>query len=123
MKASNDFQTTIQEHLNELASKDPLFAETLKKKNKNINECCHYILSEVQKAKRNAWTDPEIFNMAVHYYDEDDIKNVKSINNYSAIHTTEKVSEVEGKVKKEEPKQSVKRVLPKQIIENQISLF
>lgn len=80
MKASINFTSTIENHLKALAAGDPLFAATLKKPNKNINDCCTYILNEVQKTKRNGFTDDEIFGMAIHYYDEDDVKVGKAVN-------------------------------------------
>ncbi len=74
MKSTENFKQAIQNHLDQLAAKDPLFAETLKKENKNIDDCVTYILNEVQKSGCNGFEDSEIFGMAVHYYDEDDIK-------------------------------------------------
>jgi predicted nucleic acid-binding protein len=74
MKSTEAFKTAIQNHLDQLAAKDPLFAETLKKENKNIDDCVTYILNEVQKSGVNGFEDSEIYGMAVHYYDEDDIK-------------------------------------------------
>lgn len=68
------FKETIQQYLEKRAAEDPLFAETMKKKNKNIDGCVNYIFSEVQRLKCNGFADEEIFGMAVHYYDEDDLK-------------------------------------------------
>ena len=79
MKSTDNFKKVIQDHLNSVAAKDELFAVTLKKENKNIDECINYILSEVQKSGCNGFADEEIFNMAIHYYDEDDIKNIKPV--------------------------------------------
>jgi hypothetical protein len=73
-KGTETFKKTIQDYLNKRAEQDSLFAETLKKENKNIDECVNYILSEVRKSGCNGFADEEIFGMAVHYYDEDDIK-------------------------------------------------
>mgnify|MGYP006935483326 CR=1 FL=1 len=79
MKASNVFKTTIQNHLQSLAEKDPLFVETLKKPNKNIDDCITYILNWVKDSKCNGFADEEIFNVAIHYYDEDDAKPSEKI--------------------------------------------
>lgn len=79
MKASPHFKTTIQNHLDGLAAKDELFAETLKKPKKNIDDCITYILNQVKELGYNGFEDDEIFGMAVHYYDEDDIKVGKPI--------------------------------------------
>lgn len=79
MKATPTFKQIIQNHLQSLADKDPLFAETLAKPNKNIDDCINYIFSEVQKSGCNGFTDTEIYAKAVHYYDEDDIKPAAEI--------------------------------------------
>ncbi len=73
-KGTETFKKTIQQYLEKRAAEDTLFAETIKKENKNIDECVNYILSEVQKSGCNGFSDDEIFGMAVHYYDEDDVK-------------------------------------------------
>ena len=44
------------------------------KPNKNIEECITYILNEVQKSGCNGFEDDEIYSIAVHYYDEDDLE-------------------------------------------------
>lgn len=74
MKATDNFKKTIEDHLQQLGKKDALFAETLKKEYKNIDDCITYIFNQVQKSGCNGFTDDEIFGMAVHYYDEDDLK-------------------------------------------------
>jgi hypothetical protein len=48
--------------------------DSLDKENKSLEECGNYILQEAQKkGSRVAMTDEEVFGLAVHYYDEDDI--------------------------------------------------
>ena len=74
MKGTEHFTRTIAEYLNQRAMTDPLFAPNLQKPNKSIEECITYILSEVQKSGCNGFDDDEIYYMAVHYYDEDDIE-------------------------------------------------
>lgn len=73
MKGTEQFTRTIAEYLNGRAMTDPLFAPNLQKPHKNIEECILYILSEVQRSGCNGFADEEIYSMAVHYYDEDDI--------------------------------------------------
>lgn len=52
--------------------------DSLDKENKSLEECGQYILQEVRKKGSHvAMTDEEVFGLAVHYYDEDDI-TVKS---------------------------------------------
>ena len=75
MKASNNAKKAVESHLKEVAAKDSLFAETLKKPNKNIEGCMNYIMSQAKKSGANMMTDDEVFQMAIHYYDEDSIKD------------------------------------------------
>lgn len=77
MKTTSSFKDTIQEHLNFRAFTDELFAETLKKPNKSIDECIQYILKTVKDSGNNGFEDKEIFGMAIHYYDEDDVVGPK----------------------------------------------
>lgn len=101
MKASNVFKQTIQTYLENRAKSDELFAASYAKPNKNIDECCNFILGEVQKSGCNGFSDDEIFGMAVHYYDEDDIKNVKPVNARVVVNHTIELTEEEKKSAKE----------------------
>lgn len=74
MKNTDNFRSAIEILLEAEAFRDPLFAKTLEKKNKNITDCCTYILNTVKASGNNGFTDDEILAMAMHYYDEDDIK-------------------------------------------------
>jgi hypothetical protein len=48
--------------------------DSLDKENKSLKECGQYILQEARKnGSHVAMTDEEVFGLAVHYYDEDDI--------------------------------------------------
>ncbi|MCW0484044.1 PcfK-like family protein [Gaoshiqia sediminis] len=80
MKSTDNFKKVIEAHLQHRASMDPLFAVTLKKENKNIDDCITYILNTVHKSGCNGFTDDEVFGMAAHYYDEDNIEVGKPIN-------------------------------------------
>ena len=77
MKGTEQFIRTIAEDPNGRAMTDPLFAPNLQKPHKNIEECILYILSEVQRSGCNGFADEEIYSMAVHYYDEDDVEEDK----------------------------------------------
>lgn len=80
METPNDpFKDAIAKYLNEFAKNDELFANTFAKPHKNINDCATYILNEVKKSGRQGFTDDEIYNMAIHYYDEDTIEIGKPI--------------------------------------------
>jgi len=80
MEATTDpFKEAIKTYLEELANTDALFAKTFSKPYKNINDCATYILNEVKKSGRTGFADDEIFNMAIHYYDEETVEIGKPI--------------------------------------------
>lgn len=87
---TDPFKERINDHLQEVAQNDKLFAETLKKPNKSLDGCVQYIYSEVRKTGRCGFNDDEIFKMAIHYYDEDSIEEVKNIQPPQVSHTPDK---------------------------------
>lgn len=101
MKASNQFTRTILTYLELRAESDSLFAESFAKENKNIDDCITYILNEVQKSGLNGFADDEIYSMAVHYYDEDDIEVGKPMNGKIVVNHIVELTEEE----KEQAKQ------------------
>lgn len=74
MSGTEQFTRTIAEYLNLRAATDPLFAPNLAKPHKNIEDCITYILKQVQQSACNGFEDDEIYSMALHYYDEDDLE-------------------------------------------------
>ena len=90
MKSTDNFKRAIQDYLEARAKTDELFAKSYAKPNKSIDECITYILNEVQRSGCNGFEDNEIFGMAVHYYDEDNLDVGKKINcNVVVNHTVE----------------------------------
>lgn len=74
MKSTDHFKSVIEGHLQGRAKTDPLFAGTLANPGKNIDDCITYIINEVHKSGCNGFADDEIFGMAAHYYDEENIE-------------------------------------------------
>lgn len=74
MKGTEQFTRTIAEYLNQRAMTDPLFAPSLQKPHKNIEDCITYILNQVKSSGCCGFEDDEIYSMAVHYYDEDELE-------------------------------------------------
>lgn len=101
MKASNAFKETIKNYLDKRAQEDELFSETYKKENKNLDECCNYVIKCAQKGGAQGYTDEEVFGWAVHYYDEDDIKNIKPINAKVVVNHTVEITEEEKEAAKQ----------------------
>lgn len=95
MKTTSHFKRTIQAYLEERASEDRLFAETYRKEGKNIDDCVTYILNSVKASGCNGFTDGEIYSMAVHYYDEDDIEVGEPLNCQVAVNHTVELTEEE----------------------------
>mgnify|MGYP003302185566 CR=1 FL=1 len=126
-KVSNSFNQAIKAMLNERAASDPLFAKAYQREGKSIEECCNYIVSEVQRMGVNALTDEEVLGLAVHYYDEVDIKVGKVLACQVVVPATPEVAEarkvelqreaeerfIEEQIKKmQAPAKKIKRTMP-----------
>lgn len=85
MKASNHVKNTIKAYLDQRAETDVLFSFQYSKPEKSIDDCVTYILNEVKKSGCNGFADDEIYSMAVHYYDEDNIEVGKPINAHVVV--------------------------------------
>lgn len=69
------FEQRIGEWLTQARKEDATFDKKVAESKKNVEGCCNYILSEVRKAKQCGYDDDEIYGMARHYFDEDEIKD------------------------------------------------
>lgn len=131
-----EFKETIQKYLEQRVAEDPLFAPKFENPKKNIDECCRYILGEASKRGTSVvMSDAEVFGMAVHYYDEEDIKMEKvsagrSVSSSHKVELTEEEKNAarEAAIKRlaEEQYQSLKKKpVKKRVDENvqQMSLF
>lgn len=74
MKATEHFKQTIKTYLDERAKNDELFAVSYAKENKNMDNCVTFILNQVKRSKCMGLTDEEVYSLAVHFFDEDDIE-------------------------------------------------
>lgn len=107
MKGTDHFKEVIQRYLNDKAKKSLLYMKTLKKPNKNIDDCINYIIQTVQKSGRSGFTDDEIYGMAMHYYDEDDLKVEGSDKNVTVV--VNQFTEAEREALKQEARDQVVR--------------
>lgn len=115
MKGTKAFQDTIKSYLDERASVDALFAESYAKPGKSIEECCNYILNEVQKSGCCGFADEEIYGMAVHYYDEDNLGEIKPIQgqvvvNHKVELTAEEIEEARKEAKERVVNEEIARL-------------
>lgn len=107
MNTTKAFQNTIKAYLDKRASEDMQFAESYAKENKSIEECCNYILNQVQKSGCNGFADDEIYGMAVHYYDEDDLGEIKPIQGQVVVNHKVELTEEEIAEARREAKERV----------------
>ena len=95
MKATDYFKQTIQTYLEQRAESDALFAPRYHNPRKSIDDCITYILNEVRRSGCNGFADDEIYSMALHYYDEEDIDIGKHINCKVVVNHTIELTEEE----------------------------
>lgn len=93
----NPFELALKTYLDKRAKEDKLFAKSYAKDGKTIQKCAIFVIGEAQKkafstekGKVAALPDEEVYGLAVHYYDEDDLE----IDNMPE----EKVKEIKEKV-------------------------
>lgn len=118
----------IGEYLQERAKDDQSIARNLEKEKKSLKECWKYILGEAYKnvfregGVGSSYIAPdEVYGLAVHYYDEDEIKT-NQLNGVSHVKCTSKKEDSVKKKAEKKAKASIKKVkdgLP----ETQMSLF
>ena len=100
-KQPNQFELTIKAYLDNMAATDAHFAEKYANPDKSIAKCCNYIINRVKKSGRHGFTDPEVYGMAVHYYDEQDIKDVEHTNCTVVVNHTIELTEEEKAAERE----------------------
>ena len=102
MKATEHFKQTIKAYLDERAKNDELFAVSYTKENKNMDNCVTFILNQVKSSKCMGLTDEEVYSLAVHFFDEDDIEIGNSIAcNVIVNHTVELTEEEKAQARQD----------------------
>lgn len=98
-KDLNPFEVVLKTYLDKRAKEDELFAKSYAKEGKTIQKCAIFVITEAKKkafstnnGRVAALPDDEVYGLAVHYYDEDDIEIDKMPN--------EKVGEIKKKIDK-----------------------
>ena len=84
MKSTEHFKNTIEVYLRDRAETDTLFAVAFDKPNKSMEDCITYILNYVKASGCIGFSDEEIYSLAVHYWDQDDI-NIGSPISYNVV--------------------------------------
>ena len=105
------FKEVIKNHLEQRGKEDELFAKNLEKEDKNLDDCVSFIMASVRKMAEGTQmfgiTDEEVFNLAAHYYDEDDIKVEKGTSMNVVVNQHIELNEDEIEDAKEKAKQKV----------------
>ena len=96
----------IKAYLDKRAAEDELFAKDYAKPGKNIDDCCDFIISEVKKSGRNGFDDDEVYGMAVHYYNEEEVSFTKNQNCTIVTNLSDQTKENLEKKAEEEFKQA-----------------
>lgn len=112
-RVSTLFVETIKAYLDSYSETDEAFKTQYSNPEKNINECCNYILNTVQKSGCNGFTDDEVYKMARDYYvDEIDPNDTKN-NNMKVIvnHQIELTDEEKVKARVEAMKRLEQEIL------------
>lgn len=104
-KGSELFAHAIKAMLDKRAADDELFAKSYAKESKSIDECCHYIINTVEQMGVNALSAEEVEGLAVHYYDENDIKPDRHTPCRIVVPTTPEIEEL----RKEELRKNAER--------------
>ena len=104
MKTTEAFKAAIERYIISFADSNPLFAAKACNPSKNLDDCTTFILNQVQKSGINGFTDEEIYSMAVHYYEEEDIDVGKEVQcqvvvNHQVELTPEEIAEQREKAK------------------------
>lgn len=107
MKSTNSFKQVIEQHLKGVADKDSNFASKMADPKKSIDDCITYILNQVKKSGCNGFADQEIYGMAIHYYDEENVKVGDKVNAKVIINQEVKLSEKEIENLKKQAKENV----------------
>lgn len=134
-KEENPAIIKIGNYLKDRATKDPSVERTIKKDNKTLKECWNYILGEISKniyREGNfgvaAGDDQVLYDLAVHYYDEDEIEIKKAdwikVNTKMDKKTPKKVQKEENQEQdvqnlKHQQKRTKKKNQPKNTTEQQ----
>lgn len=73
-KGSDVFKEVLKNYLDNKAQNDPLFKERYMNPEKSLDDCITYIFNTVKKSGICGFEDDEVFSMATHYYDEQEIE-------------------------------------------------
>lgn len=80
MKGTRAFQDTIALYLMGRAENDPILAIKLANPSKTMEQCCQFIINQVKESGCCGFADEEIYNWALHFWDEPEIEVGEPVN-------------------------------------------
>ncbi len=107
MKSTEHFKETIKDFLDKKANKDSVFAERYANPKKKLDDCVTYILNTVKKTGCVGFADDEIYGMALHYYDEDNVEVGSKINCNVVVNHKVELTEADKQKAKEKAMQEL----------------
>ena len=79
MKVSEGFKKAINDFIEKEKLENPDFLEATKKEDRNLEDCCNYILNTVQELGHNAMADDEVFDLVSKYFFAEKIEKPKPV--------------------------------------------
>lgn len=107
-------KTAIKNYLDNRAKTDELFAAKYANPKKSIDECCKYITGEAYAMAKDGTaviSDEEVYGMAVHYYDEENIEIRKAPSVKTSSVEPELTEEQQEKLRKQAEKEYKAKVM------------
>lgn len=105
------FEETLKIYLDKYAENDKTFAEKYNGSGKTVGGCAKWIMAEARKNAVNgccAWADAEVYGKAVHYFDEEDIKEFTDTAPAAKVTQSPSIGSPQALTKKNKPKSEPK---------------
>ena len=109
------FFDSMESFIRQKMDANDLFAKKVCNPKKNIEDCITYVINTIEKSRYKGLCDNDVYSLAVHYYEEDDIEVGKPINcrvvvNHQVELTPEEIAEMRQKAKDEVFRQEMDRL-------------
>ena len=109
------FFDSMESFIRQKMDANDLFAKKVCNPKKNIEDCITYVINTIEKSRYKGVCDNDVYALAVHYYEEDDVEVGKPINcrvvvNHQVELTPEEIAEMRQKAKDEVFRQEMDRL-------------
>ena len=109
------FFDSMESFIRQKMDANDLFAKKVSNPKKNIEDCITYVINTIEKSRYKGVCDNDVYALAVHYYEEDDVEVGKPINcrvvvNHQVELTPEEIAEMRQKAKDEVFRQEQNRL-------------